>query len=46
MRAQEDSAELYTYPALCALTLALIDLVFLYAFFKETLPKEKRVSQL
>ena len=34
----------YTVPALFALSLAVIDVVFIYLFFKETLPPEKRVS--
>ncbi len=32
------------YPALFALALSVADLLFLYACFKETLPREKRVS--
>jgi MFS family permease len=34
----------FVYPAYCAMTLSLIDLAFLYAFFKETLPEEKRIK--
>ena len=45
MRQHEgEGGALYIYPALFALTLALFDLVFLYACFTETLPANKRVS--
>ena len=44
MRQHEgEGGALYVYPALFALTLAVFDLVFLYACFTETLPTSKRV---
>ena len=36
----------FAYPAAVALALALIDLVYLYMAFKETLPPEKRLKDL
>ena len=44
MRQHEgEGGNLYIYPALFALTLALFDLIFLYTCFTETLPSNKRV---
>ncbi len=34
----------FVYPAYCALALSLLDLAFLCAFFKETLPEQKRLK--
>ena len=42
--ARQHQEAFYTVPALFALSLAVIDVVFIYLFFKETLPPEKRVS--
>jgi len=36
----------YVYPAGIALTLSLIDLAFIYLYFEETLPQEKRLPEL
>lgn len=36
----------YTVPALFALALAVIDIIFVLMFFKETLPENKRVNIL
>jgi len=35
--------QFYVAPALYALTLAILDVIFLAVFLKETLPREKRV---
>ena len=42
----EISFTMFQYPALFSLTMATIDIVLMLVFFKETLPKEKRVSQV
>ena len=36
----------YTYPAGIALALSLADLLFIFVYFEETLPKEKRLPHL
>ena len=35
---------LYFKPALFAITLAVADIIFIFFFFKETLPRHRRVS--
>jgi hypothetical protein len=42
--AKQQHGAFYTVPALFALTLSVIDILFVFIFFKETLPAEKRVS--
>ena len=36
----------FVYPAYCALTLSLIDLVYIAVFFEETLPEKQRLKSL
>lgn len=40
------SFTMFQYPALFSLTMATIDIVLMMLLFKETLPREKRVSHL
>ena len=42
--AREQQDQFYVYPALFALVLAVADVLYIFAVFKETLPKSKRVS--
>ena len=41
--AREQQDQFYVYPALFALVLAVADVFYILAVFKETLPKAKRV---
>jgi len=40
------SLDWYIYPAGIALTLSLLDLLYIFIYFKETLPEEKRLPDL
>lgn len=42
--ARDQQEVFYTVPALFALALAVIDIIFVLMFFKETLPENKRVN--
>lgn len=42
--ARDQQEVFYTLPALFALALAVIDIIFVVMFFKETLPENKRVN--
>ena len=42
--AMADSFKMYQYPACFALSLAIIDILFVAKMFQETLPSEMRVS--
>ncbi|KAK3609229.1 hypothetical protein CHS0354_035168 [Potamilus streckersoni] len=44
--AREHEGQFYVVPALFALFLALLDIVFLMTFFKETLPENKRAQSI
>lgn len=44
--ARDQQEVFYTVPALFALALAVIDIIFVLMFFKETLPENKRVNIL
>lgn len=44
--ARDQQEVFYTVPALFALALAVIDIIFVLMFFKETLPENKRVNNL
>lgn len=44
--ARDQQEVFYTVPALFALALAVIDIIFVLMFFKETLPENKRVNFL
>lgn len=44
LQAKGQEGEFFVTPALYALTLAILDVLFLVVFLKETLPREKRVS--
>lgn len=44
--AKERTGAWYVYPALCALTLSVLDLIFLYVKFEETLPEKQRLKNL
>lgn len=44
--ARDQQEVFYTVPALFALALAVIDIIFVLMFFKETLPEIKRVNIL
>ena len=41
-----DSFRMYQYPACFALSLAIIDIIFIAKMFQETLPPEKRVRKV
>jgi MFS family permease len=42
--AREQQGEFYVYPALFALVLSVIDVIYIAVLFKETLPQTKRVG--
>eukprot|EP00095_Tigriopus_kingsejongensis_P012476 snap_masked-scaffold323_size206388-processed-gene-1.3 protein:Tk12476 transcript:snap_masked-scaffold323_size206388-processed-gene-1.3-mRNA-1 annotation:"major facilitator superfamily domain-containing protein 10" len=42
--AKERTGQWYVYPALCALALSLLDWLFLYLKFEETLPEKRRLK--
>uniref|UniRef100_A0A0K8R469 Putative tetracycline-efflux transporter pediculus us corporis tetracycline-efflux transporter n=1 Tax=Ixodes ricinus TaxID=34613 RepID=A0A0K8R469_IXORI len=44
--ANKESTEFYVMPALFALSLALLDILFLFTVFKESLPPEKRAHSI
>lgn len=44
--ARTQTGQFYVVPALLALTLAVVNVMYLYAKFPETLPKEKRAKSL
>lgn len=44
--ARDQQEVFYTVPALFALALAVIDIIFVLMFFKETLPENKQVNIL
>lgn len=44
--ARQQHGAFYTVPALFALTLAVIDILFVFVFFKETLPADKRAKSI
>lgn len=44
--AKQQHGAFYTVPALFALTLSVIDILFVFIFFKETLPAEKRAKSI
>ncbi|KAK3095294.1 hypothetical protein FSP39_012912 [Pinctada imbricata] len=44
--ARQQQEAFYTIPALFALTLAVIDIIFISLFFKETLPQDRRAKSI
>ena len=44
--AKERTGNWFVYPALCALTLSLLDFLYLFLFFRETLSQKQRLKSL